>query len=145
MITYIKSLRGVLKELEQKKLDTLALLGIEKASTKSNHKLNTHERTHNCNVTYIMEGTHEIATKQVGGEVMVEVTVRFSRANVFITLNIPRRKGVWTGVIKLLHKCSIEISNASLTTIGDSSFHSIHGKVRFSDCQFYLLIISPNV
>ena len=145
MITYIKSLRGVLKELEQKKIDALALLGIDLASTKSNQELNTQERTHNCNVTYIMEGTHETTMKQVGGEVMVEVTVRFARANVFITLNIPRKKGVWTGVLKLLHKCSIEISNASLTTIGDSGFHSIHGKVRFCNCQFYLLIICPNV
>lgn len=127
VITYIKSLRGTLEELERKKTDIMDFLGL--SDTKKHQYIGT------TNVSYVNSSSENYEQQRgescSNGELvaMVEVTVRLCGADVFITLNTPRRKGVWSGVLLLLQKYSVEVSNATLASSGESSFHCIHGKV----------------
>lgn len=127
VITYIKSLRGTLEELERKKTDIMDFLGL--SDTRKHQYVDT------TNVSYVNSSSDNYDQQRgesgSNGElvVMVEVTVRLSGADVFITLNTPRRKGVWSRVLMLLQKYSVEVSNATLASSGESSFHCIHGKV----------------
>ncbi|KAI5073281.1 hypothetical protein GOP47_0011922 [Adiantum capillus-veneris] len=142
VITYIQSLRGTLEELERKKADIMELLGLS-AKGKSRLCLADVEGT----ITYVNSNDSGSSDEKGGdraggwcnlqnGErvAMVEVTVRMCGADVFVTLNTPHRRGVWSGVLLLLQKFRIEVSNATLATSGDSSFHCIHAKATNLSC-----------
>ncbi|MCO5572061.1 hypothetical protein L7F22_025812 [Adiantum nelumboides] len=142
VITYIQSLRGTLEELERKKADMMELLGlISKGKSRRRHA------NVEGSITYVNSNDNGSSDEKGGdrssgwcslqnGErvAMVEVTVRMCGPDVFITLNTPHRRGVWSGVLSLLQKFSIEVSNATLATSGDSSFHCIHAKATDLSC-----------
>lgn len=115
VITYIQSLQGTLEELERKKSDIMALLGLpEEYPSKSYLKKNMSSLD-------LLKANDGVAT--------VEVTVRLSGNDLFVTLNAPKKRGVWSGVLMLLQRYNVEVVNATLATSGESNFHCIHGKV----------------
>ncbi|KAH7447729.1 hypothetical protein KP509_01G118800 [Ceratopteris richardii] len=122
VITYIQSLRGALDELERKKADMMEFLGLS-----GKHRSRRQEDDLQATVTYIDPGNN-LDDKDGELVAMVEVTVRMCGPDVFLTLNAPQRRGVWSGVLSLLQKFSIEVSNATLASSGNSSFHCIHAK-----------------
>lgn len=59
----------------------------------------------------------------------MEVGVRFFGGDAFITLRTLKRRGLWSGVLEILHSHDIEIINVTLSTSPESEFHCIHAKV----------------
>lgn len=58
-----------------------------------------------------------------------EVVVRFFGGDAFITLRTLKRKGIWPGVLQILHDYSVEVMNVTLSSSPESDFHCIHAKV----------------
>ena len=60
-----------------------------------------------------------------------DVVVRFCGADdAFITLNSPRRNGVWSSILQVLHENELELLNVTLSTSADVDYHCIHAKVK---------------
>lgn len=58
-----------------------------------------------------------------------DVVVRFCGRDAFITLNSPKRKGVWSGILQVLHEQDMELLNVTLSTSNDIDYHCIHAKI----------------
>lgn len=59
-----------------------------------------------------------------------DVVVRFCSRDAFITLNSPKRKGVWSGILQVMHEQDMEVLNVTLSTSNDDiDYHCIHAKI----------------
>eukprot|EP00250_Pteridium_aquilinum_P028306 c36927_g1_i1 orf=191-523(-) len=60
--------------------------------------------------------------------VQVSVCV-FNGVDACITLNVPKKKGIWPAIMQTLYTHNIEVVNATLTTTSMMDFHCIHCKL----------------
>lgn len=111
VITYIRSMRRRLEELDSKKADILALLSVHRSYEKD---YGTYERNVDAKI-------------EVGSP--LEVNVRLSGGDVFVILNTPKKRGLWSAVLMLLQRYKVEVVNASLASSEENNLHHIHGKV----------------
>lgn len=58
-----------------------------------------------------------------------DVAVRFCGKDAFITLNSPKSKGVWSGILQILHEHEMELLNVTLSTSNEMDYHCIHAKI----------------
>lgn len=66
-----------------------------------------------------------------------EVSVRFcsdALRHAIITLNVPKKKGVWPALMQALHSHHVDILNATLTSNHDTNFHCIHCQLT-AECE----------
>lgn len=126
VIAYIQSLRGTLEELDQKKTELLTILGLTEEDyyySSQKYVISDCIKHHNVKRNPTTINDDKLSDSHA------EVTVRISGVDVFVTLNTPKQKGVWSKVLLLLQRYSIEVVNATLATSGENNFHCIHGKV----------------
>lgn len=53
----------------------------------------------------------------------------FSEVDACITLNVPKKKGMWPAIMEILQAHNIEVVNATYTTNNQTDFHCIHCKL----------------
>lgn len=58
-----------------------------------------------------------------------DVAVRVCGRDAFITLNSPKKKGVWSGILQILHEQEMELLNVTLSTSNEMDYHCIHARM----------------
>ncbi|KAI5074456.1 hypothetical protein GOP47_0010417 [Adiantum capillus-veneris] len=71
-----------------------------------------------------------------------DVAVRFCGREAFITLNSCKSKGVWSGILQILHEQELDIFNVTLSSGNEMDHHCIHARVTSS---WRLLLFYPSV
>ncbi|KAI5059303.1 hypothetical protein GOP47_0025622 [Adiantum capillus-veneris] len=73
----------------------------------------------------------DLITEEMREEILAaaDVVVRFCGRDAFITLNSPRRNGVWSAILHVLHEQDMDLLNVTLSTSNDMDYHCIHAKV----------------
>ncbi|MCO5589163.1 hypothetical protein L7F22_043129 [Adiantum nelumboides] len=77
----------------------------------------------------------DFITEEMREEILAaaDVVVRFCGRDAFITLNSPRRNGVWSAILHVLHEQDMDLLNVTLSTSNDMDYHCIHAKVLNSE------------
>ncbi|MCO5572132.1 hypothetical protein L7F22_025883 [Adiantum nelumboides] len=58
-----------------------------------------------------------------------DVAVRFCGREAFITLNSCKSKGVWSGILQILHEQELDIFNVTLSSGNEMDHHCIHARI----------------
>lgn len=76
-------------------------------------------------------GLDDLISEEMREEILAaaDVVVRFCGRDAFITLNSPKRNGVWSAILQVLHQHDLELLNVTLSTSNDMDYHCIHAKV----------------
>ncbi|KAI5062164.1 hypothetical protein GOP47_0022703 [Adiantum capillus-veneris] len=57
------------------------------------------------------------------------VSVQFCNLDAFITIRVPKRRGLLSAFMLLLQHIEFQVLNATLSTTENTSFHSIHAQI----------------
>lgn len=105
---------------EQLQMESSAVAGSLMQGGEDNKKLGRHAGN-----------MDDLITEEMREEILAaaDVVVRFCGRDAFITLNSPRRNGVWSAILHVLHEQDMDLLNVTLSTSSDMDYHCIHAKV----------------
>lgn len=123
-IDYIQGLREQVESLGSQKAEILASLG----ELGDNH--NT-DYTSSVEVEAANSSTIAGFSDETKEEILssADVAVRFCGKEAFITLNSSKSKGVWSGILQILHEQNMEILNVTLSSGNEMDHHCIHARI----------------
>lgn len=118
---YIHMLRAQVEELGRQKTEILVSLGEH-----FNLDYGFGADLDAPNPALITEISDEIKEEVL---LAADVAVRLCGRDAFITLNSPKKKGVWSGLLQILHEQDMELLNVTLSTSNEMDYHCIHARM----------------
>lgn len=132
VIEYIGALETQLEELRRKKSLVLGSL-----SEFEQHNTTWNEIQAGTPVTGKKHENTRLLSAGKKPETFAAAAVTVYARDSVIMVSSPRKKGLWSELILLLHQQDVEIVNVTLASTADSYFHWIHAKVVDSYVGYY--------
>lgn len=134
---YIHELQSRLDELGRQKSEIIATLGEQiNMDTSAGGRLRIEGGTDGAESGMQIQNmdVDDLITEDMREEILAaaDVVVRFCGRDAFITLNSPKRNGVWSAILQVLHQQDLELLNVTLSTSNDMDYHCIHAKARYT-------------
>ncbi|KAH7294440.1 hypothetical protein KP509_27G000700 [Ceratopteris richardii] len=122
---YIQTLRDQVEALGSQKAELMASLGENEGDPHSTDYMSgpDGDAANSSTITGVSEEVKEEILSSA------DVAVRFCGREAFITLNSCKTKGVWSGILQILHEQEMEIFNVTLSSGNEMDHHCIHAKI----------------